>query len=59
MIGVLAQGLAIQTPEPVQCFITITCHAPELQVKQKTVKVRENLSSYHVQGLFLLESIYS
>ena len=40
IVGVLAQGLAIQTPELVQCFTMVTCHALERQVKQGTVKVR-------------------
>ena len=39
----LAQGLAIQTPGLGQCFIVVICHAPELQVKQETVNVRETV----------------
>ena len=45
IIGVLAQGHAMPTPGLVQCFIVVTCHAQELQVKQETVKVRHSLSS--------------
>ena len=39
-IGMLAQGLATQTPEFVQCFTMEICLAQEPQVKQETVKVR-------------------
>ena len=44
-IGVLAQGHAIPTLGLVQCFTMVTCHAPEHQVIQETVKVRNTFFS--------------